>query len=296
MCYNMMTLKLQYDNFETGEFTEEKTVDRESLLEIFDQNTEIVQVLGTYTIKRPSIKFYIKTREYYLCLMHFTKDAFTVWYCNGPDTKLFAGNFYKKSVRKILELFFDNNFGQLNKIIPRTTKSENSLITSFVTSDFLYTYKKRGVFFLILSSAILLPINYIFLFSIFISHNFILAIMLSISPIASILLFKLHFNYTKNSKNISIKVSSGSPKIVLFYNNEKVEFNKDEIKLLLVYMYSGHNDPFAGYSFSRIILNDKRVFDITSMIIEPYELSYKLSNVATKQISKFYPIIKNYST
>jgi hypothetical protein len=99
----MTTLKLQYDNYETGEYTEDKYVDKKTLLTIFDQNTEIVPFHKTYTIKQPLIKFYIKTKENYLCVMHFTKDAFTVWYCNDADKQLFEANFYKKNVRKILE-------------------------------------------------------------------------------------------------------------------------------------------------------------------------------------------------
>ena len=292
----MTTLKLQYDNFETGEFTEEKTVDKDSLLTIFDQNTEIVDVYRTYTIKRPLVKFYLKTDGNYLCVMHFTKDAFTVWYCNDPDTKLFEGNFYKKSVRKILELFSDKKFDELNKFIPRTTNSENELITAFLKSDFLYTFKKRGVFFLILYSIIILPIHYIFLSSIFISQDIFVAIIMSMFPITNIFLFRLHFNHVNHSKNISIKVSSGSPNIIVFNNNEKAEFTKNEIKLLLLYIGAGHRNPFAEYSFSRIVLNDNRIFDISYMVIEPSELKYKLSKVPTKQIDKFYPYMKNYST
>lgn len=302
----MTTLKLQYGNFETGEFTEEKSIDKESLLELFEQNTEIVPLYSTYTIKRPLIKFFVKTRENYLCVKHFAKDAFTVWYCNDLDKKVFEGNFYKESVIKILELFIDSKFDELDKFIPRTTKSKKALIKEFIAIDFIYAYKRRGVFFLIFYSVLSSPLYYIFLSFIFLVHNrsFVtiklllstatLFLVLSVFPIANLFLFRLYFNYTKHSKNISIKVSSGSANITIYNETEIVEFTKDEIKILLQYFGAGVKSPFALYSFSRIILNDNRVFDISYMIIDPYELQLKLSKVPTKRIDKFYPYIKNY--
>lgn len=119
MCNNITTLKLQYKNYETGEFTEEKSVDKESLLSIFDQNTEIVHLRRTYTIKEPLISFYIKAGESYLRIMHFAKDAFTIWYCNEYETVLFKGYFYKKSTRKIIGLFIDNKIEELYELIPK---------------------------------------------------------------------------------------------------------------------------------------------------------------------------------
>jgi hypothetical protein len=292
----MTTLKLQYDNYETGEFTEDKYVDKKTLLTIFDQNTEIVPFHKTYTIKQPLIKFYIKTKENYLCVMHFTKDAFTVWYCNDADKQLFEGNFYKKNVRKILELFIDNKFDELNILIPRSKNSEKSLIKSFATSDFLYTFKKRGVHFLILFSVILLPLHYFFLSSIFIRYDLFLAIISSMFPIANFFLIRLHFNYIKHSKDTSIKISSGSPIVTVYNDRGTFEFAKYEVKILLQYFGAGYRNPYAEYSFSRIVLYDNRTFDISYMLIEPSELKFKLSKVTTKRIYKFYPYIKNYST
>jgi hypothetical protein len=292
----MTTLKLQYDNFDTGEFTEEKTVDKQTLLTIFDENTEIVKANRTYSIKRPLIKFYLRKGENYLCIMHFTKDAFKVWYCNDPDTRLFEGNYYKKNVRKLLELFFDNNLVELNKFIPRTTKSEKSLISLFMTSDFLYIYRPKGLIYLALCTLMFLPGVYLFIYLTFISQDKVLAIMTSIFPLIIIFHFILHFNYIKRSKNISIKVSSGSSKVVVYDDKKLYEFSKEDIKEVFQVTGSGFRNPYIGYSFSRIILNDSKIFDISYMIIEPYELKYKLSNVPTKQIARFYPFIKNYCT
>lgn len=292
----MMTLKLQYDHYETGEFTEEKSVDKETLLTIFDQNTELVPFHKTYTIKRPLIKFYIKKGENYLCVMHYTKDSFTLWYCNEPDTKLFEGNYNKKRARKIIELFIEDKFDQLNKFIPRTTYNEKLLIKSFIKSDFLYTYKKRGEFLLILYSAILSPMHYLFLSSIFILHDLYLASIISIFPIVNFFLIMLHVNYIEHSKNTSIKISSGSKHVIVSKDGKTYEFNKGEIKILLQYIGVVGRNPFAQYGFSRIVLLDNRTFDISNMIIEPFELRYKISKVPTKCIEKIYPYIKKYRT
>lgn len=291
----MLTLKLQYDTFETGEFTEEYTVDTNSILEIFEEHTKIIKTKLSYTISKPYVKFFLKNGENYLLVMHFAKDAFPIEYCNELDDKLYSGNFYKNSVKTILELFSNKSFDALNKAIPRTKKNGLSLIRCFKREDFTYNYKYGGLAWLIIHTVLTFPfIVIIVAFGLKYSFNFaffFISIIMSFFPISVVMHFFLNYNYVKKSKGITIKISSGSSKITINHFNYLYEFEKSEIKEIKIYEAAGLRNPFNGYSFSRIVLNDNRAFNITNMIIEPYELEYKLRGIECKTLRKFYPYI-----
>lgn len=132
------------------------------------------------------------------------------------------------------------------------------------------------------------------MYSVFIHFDLVVAITSSIFPIASFFLFRIYFNYKKHSKHTSIKASSGSPMVTVSNESGTFEFTKDEIKIFIQYLNAGYRSPYLEYSFSKIVLLDNRTFVISNMIIEPYELEFKLSKVPTKRIHKYYPYIKNY--
>jgi hypothetical protein len=292
----MLILKIQYDSYENGEFTAEHIVDIETLLDIFEENTQIIQTKRSYTIKRPYIKFFLQSEDNYLKISHFAKDAFSVEYCNEPDDKLYFGNFYKKTIKQILILFSENNIAELNRKIPRTRKSEKSLIKSFLKLDFTYSYRYKGYFDLILFSVLTLPFvisAIVLLFKTPTSYFILIPFLFFLFPLSiPFFLIRLNLNYVKNSKNKSITISSGSSIIKYVQDNQAIEFDKSDIKELEIYEASGYRNPFSSYSFARIILKNGTSIDISHMILDSFSISYKLKIVPTKTIRKFYPYIK----
>jgi hypothetical protein len=291
----MIQLKLQYDTFEEGEFTNEQNVSLESLLGIFEKNTEIIKSKWSYTITKPYIKFFIQIGQNYLRIQHFAKDAFTVHYCNDPDEKLYQANFYKKTVLNIITLFCQEKYEDLNKLIPRTSDNEAVLIKLFIKKDFIYHYKHRGLFFLVFNSVF----NLVFFAGFLIAAIGVRETMFFFFPLLmallflslTISLFVLENNYIKNSRNKTIQISSGSQKIVITNNEQRNEFNKSDISEVVFYA-NGSRSGFNEYSFSKIKFKDGRHFNISFMLIDIWILEYKLNGVKTRRENKFYPIMK----
>jgi hypothetical protein len=292
----MLILKIQYDSCEAGEFSSEQSVNLDTLLDIFEENTQIIQTKRSYTIKRPYIKFFIQNEDNYLKISHFAKDAFSVEYCNEPDDKLYSGNFYKKTIRQIIIYFSENNFGAINRKIPRTKKNETALIRTFQNLDFTYSYRYRGYFDLTFFSVLFLPlcIGEILLL-VDTPFSFLTLIPLTLLFFPILILFfhiRLNMNYVRNSIGKNITISSGSKTITYIYDNHAIEFNKSDIKELIIYEASGYRNPFSFYSFARFILNNGVIIDISHMILDSYLISYKLKRIPTKTIKKIYPYIK----
>lgn len=292
----MVTLKLQYDTFETGEFTEEQTVDTDTLIAIFKEHTEIVKTNYSFTICKPYVRFFVQDGNNFLEVKHFAKDVFAVNYCNDPDTKLYTGNFYKRSVITILELFADGNFEALNKAIPRTKKSEEVLVKQFKPEDFTYPYRFRSSWNYIYSFIVLLPGSLVWLYFIYISFsnpsNLFLALILSNFPIILVMLLLLDNNYIKNSKGKSIRISSGSPEIIYTHNGEARVINKSEIKGFSTNVSSGSRNPFAGFGYTRIVLNDGSAIVISHLLLDPLFLKTKMLKIPNKTVFKSYPYIR----
>jgi hypothetical protein len=132
-----------------------------------------------------------------------------------------------------------------------------------------------------------------FLYILFGETNTLIWILISPFILLTPYFLRLHLNYLKKSKKVSIEISKGSPMIKIFIENEVFEFLKTDIKQLIAYTSARkYRSPFIEYSYSRIILNDNRIFDISFMIIDPIELALKLSNVPTTTTDKFYPYIR----
>jgi hypothetical protein len=292
----MLILKIQYDSYEAGEFTAEQCVDIDTLLDIFEENTQIIQTKRSYTIKRPYIKFFLKNGDNYLKISHFAKDAFSVEYCNEPDDKLYVGNYYKKTIKQILVNFSENNFEALNKKIPRTNKNEKQLIKAFFKLDFTYLYRFRGYFDLIFNSILFFPLaigGILLLFKTPLGFLSLFPLTFLLFPILILyFLIRLNMNYVRNSKGKNITISSGLTTIKYVCDNHEIVFDKTDIKELLIYEASGYRNPYSNYSFARIILKNGVTIDISHMILDSYLISYKLNKIPSKRIRKIYPYIK----
>lgn len=290
----MTTLKLQYEFYEEGEFTDEESVNYNSIKSIFEEKTEIIKTKSSFTINEPYTKFYIRNNNNYLKISHFAKDAFTVEYSNVIDNRFHSGNFYKKSIMPIIELFCNQNYLELNKIIPSTNKNVSELIKSYIAKDFTYHFSHKGIIWLLINCIITVALN-IYIIGLILSKPILFILIIpSIFSVMLIMHFFLHINHITKSKNSSIRISSGCPKIVYMNNSNKKEFDKSEI--LKVINYSGFptKNPFANYSFTRVFLKDNSSIEIGYMIIDGYDLRYKLRKINFEIKYVFYPYIKNY--
>ena len=292
----MLTLKLQYENFESGEFTDEIAVDKDALLKLFEEHTQINNPY--HTISSARIKFFLSEGGHYLSAMHFSKDAFTVFYCNANDDKLYTGNFYKASVKTMLEYFALQNYNALNKLIPRTTSNKSELQKRFSNEDFTYRYKYRGLIWLLIHSVITIPLFYV-MYQMGMKTSFgisfiLLALPVSIYPVSVIMHLILNCNYVKKSKGKSLKISKGSSTVIFTDHENRVVFEKPDIEEIIIVEGSGPRNPFFLYNYTRIILKNREVCEIPFMILHSGLLILKLKDIPIKRKRVFYPFIRKY--
>ncbi len=293
----MLTLKLQYGFYEPGEFTREEQVSLERLLEIFDECTGIIQFRRSFTIKRPQIGFYLQNDENYLKVRHFSRDVFSVEYCNESDPIVYFGKFYLKSIHHILFHFANRNFEALSKKIPPGTEKKSSFVKTFKKLNFTYTYRYLGyipLFFslLLFAPSIVLLLNETFTepFDLFkLGPAFFLMIILGVPLILTI---SLDINHYKHSKEKAITISSGSPVIIIKNGNNELVINKSEIREICFIRSSAWRAPFGFYEYSRIILNNGSKIDISDMILGFFKISRKANRIPTRNLEEFLPYVK----
>lgn len=292
----MLYLKIQYGHYESGEFTSEISVTLDSLLKIFEENTQTISWKYSYTINKRYIKFYLRNEKSYLRVSHYAKDAFQVDYYNIQDKKLHSGNFYKKSTKQLLTYFAEENYEAICLKIPRNNNNAKLLINSFENLNFTYSYKYRGYLSHVLNSVLILPLLcpvYLFLNQTFdLPMLFMLCCFLSPFLLLIIFLIRIDLNYVKNSKGKIITISAGAPQIKYIQDNQELIFNKSDIKEVISYDASGGRNPFMAYSFTKIILKNDIKIDISFMILENDKILNKLKRIPSKRNYVYYPYIK----
>jgi hypothetical protein len=185
-----------------------------------------------------------------------------------------------------MALFIDGNFSELDKTIPRINKNKKELISASIASDFVYSYKEHGLFLFVLNVAIILAVM-LFLYAL----NFLIFAFPLL--IYCLFLIRLRHNHIQHSKHRSIRISLGSPDILLSHNEQITKFTKDDIKIIRQYANQNGRSAFAEYNYSTIILHDGRIFDLSYMIIQPFVFNYKVPKVPREDIRKYYPFIPN---
>lgn len=295
----MILIKIQYINYETNEFAYEQNADLDTLLEIFEKHTQLINTNHSYTIINQGIRFYLQNGNNFLRICHFSKEAFTIMYLDEFNDKSFTGNFYKKSIILLLHYFYENDSKNLIKNIPISKVPKKQLLNEFITSDFIYKYNNKItnglIFYCILYSLaiIFFIITYISSMS---SFGFILTspfVLLLLSLLISFL--KIEKNYIKHSFGLKIKISLNSDNISIFENKKEFSFQKNDIKYVNYITAHGFRNPFSDYGWTLIRLNDGSKFVITHKIIDPMALRIKLSKTHSMEEEVYYPyILKKY--
>jgi hypothetical protein len=292
----MTTLKIQYINFDEGEFTEEQPIDYKSFIEMFDKEAnDRFYTKYSWTINNNYIKYFIKVdNAQYMVIEHISKDVYSITFAEQIDKYVYGNNFYGDTIKDLCKLFFDNAFLTLKDKLGQLETKTISLINQFIQIDYTYSYKYKKIFDLIFGSMnLFISIPFlIFGFTMPLGIN-IIPLLFSISFLTGyFFLIKLHINHLKESKYKSITISSVHDEIIVTDDNSEISFTKSDIKRLLIVKSAGFRNPYVGYEFAQIILKNDNIINISSMIMEPFLIAKKIEGVEKLQKVVTYAYIK----
>lgn len=291
----MIKLKIQYNTYEDGEFTEENEYSLEEIIEVINIKTKPIHLKHSTQINHQSIKFYFQDGENYLKAEHIGKNAFHMYYCNEIETELYQGNYYLPKVIRLITLFYKGEYDELNRIIPKTSLREKKLIKSFATEDFVYLKKNVDLSNFFLWS--LFPLIFLTAFLTNPSFAALLFLVLGLPFFISIAyMLRIRNNYKKSSSINAIKISRGINTISVWEDSVEYEFDKGDIVDLLIVdpnlKWAHRGTPFDSYGYTQIKLKNGKILIITSMVIDVIEMEYKVSNIPHRIEKKFYPYIQ----
>ena len=275
-----LTSKIQFNNFEVGEFIEEKKRTYEDTIEIienFPWNPQREKIVIELT--NPSITVESESNEY-LKLGVFFNGKFVLHYLDNEQT-LFTKSFIDiKDTYKYLKNYFDETFDTTDFKRERTWLQDN--LKHFVSQDFNYTVTAHTVKkFLWSTSAISFAFTIFFIFcflfrkGIF-NYGILIFMILNMFLVGGGLNLILFFNYYFYAKDKILIMSKGND--VFYYGsiNSPSEYNKNEILQFTIISSRSSRSPINGFAFIKIELKDGTIIKIPNLLVDHYSLEQKL--------------------
>ena len=290
-----MITKIQYDNFETGEFTEEKerTLDETiQLIEAFPweqqrKNLRVSPTNPSITLQAPEGGF-LKLALYY--------NGKFVLYFLDPAQKLYAKSFFSYAetypyIRKFIET---QPFDPANFIYQRTWPSHN--LIHFTDKDFHYQLTDKKILLYLLSTSGLNFVLTLFFTGLIFSPGVSFALfLLLILPVAfllgggiNLLLFANFYRYCRGKQ---LYISKGHDTFYYGAPESPEAFDKKNIAQATHYQARGSKNPVGFFSWVKIGFNDGRVLAIPNLLIDSTDLMNKLAGFPTRLIQTGFPFI-----
>ena len=273
----MQTLisKIQYDNFEPGEFVEVKERSYEeviTLIEAYPWNKQREHFAVSLT--NPSITIEGKNNDYFKISLYYN-GKYVIYYLEDNGT-LFTKSFEQlESIHEYVKAYFEKNNVDTTGF-KKTNNSLSKIIFNFRTQDFVYTFSYNNRFKLF---------SYFYMFIGGILGLFILQAPTTIDNFLSHIFFKVFFigsavfligfpiltlyNHYKYSKNKILIISKANP---IFYfgdlDNPK-PYNKNDI----VQIFSNNRYRDNGTKL-KIIFNNNEIIEFSLLLLAPADLEY----------------------
>lgn len=277
----LLTSKIQFNNFEVGEFIEEKKRSYDETVEIikkFPWNKQREKIVIELT--NPSITVEGQNNDY-LKFAVFYNGKFVLHYLDNEQV-LFTKSFVDiNDTYKYLKNYFIGTF-DTSDFKKETTWLQHNL-KHFVSQDFNYTVASHVVKkFLWSTSAISFAYSIFFiLFFLFkkgihmngIGIFMILLTMLLVGGGINLILF---FNYYFYTKDKILIMSKGND--IFYYGsiNSPVEYNKNQIIKFTTIRSRSYKSPINGFALIKIELKDGTIIKVPNLLVDYFSLEQKL--------------------
>lgn len=290
---NELTSKIQYKNFETGEFIEEKKRTYEqtiALIEQFPWEAQRDHIIIDLT--NPSVTIHGPNQDY-LKLALFYNGKFVLHYFDAKES------LFTKSFAHLQEAYpYVKRFFEATVFEPDQLRKENTLLQHnlkhFVTLDFHYEATPARVkSFLLSTTAFNFGVTLLLVLFLLVrspstfnlATNIILFFLLFLAGGGINLL--LFLNYYEHSKNKILIMSRGNS--IFYYGDREspTRYEKSDIVRLVSYNTRGGRSPISGFTVVTLELKDGTDITIPSLLIEDLALEKKLPGVAKVEKKRF---------
>lgn len=284
-----MISKLQYNNYETGEFSEEKERSLKEIISLVHNFPwEKQRDYFVNGLTSPSITLEDNEGNY-LKLALYYNGKFIVFF-HTANNKLYShAVIHIEDFTPIINEFISNSI-DLNSFKKEEYLGINSL-KHFATNDFAYelSFKKNFLYIFFRSGIgfIALPFLYFFIKAAFNINKIFPIIFLSIAAIFYIALpLYYYFNYYIFSKKLHLILSKGKNEFYYGPSNDIRIFNKNEIENIKVYSSTYSRNPLAGFAICKILLISGEELIIPNILIDEEVLIKKFKPELIIRVNK----------
>jgi len=285
--------KVQYNNFETGEFNDvkernfEETID---LIENFPWNIQREKIVIDLT--NPSVTIEGKSNDFLKFAIFFNQKYVLHYFDNNQVlyTKSFTN--LKEGFEYIKRYFEETSF-DTSDFKKETTWLQHNL-KHFVTQDFNYILTFKSIRNYLLSTSgmnfCILILYIIFCLTIGFKNNDVVTII-----IVSILMFLmggglhlvLFFNYYNYVKDKILIMSKGND--IFYYGNidNPIKYDKKDILEYTTIRSRGRKNQLNGFAIVEIEFKDCSVLKIPNLLVDYSALENKLSEYPRIEENKF---------
>lgn len=288
-----LTSKVQYKNFEAGEFVDIQERDYDEtihIIENFPWKNQWEKIVIDLT--NPSVTIEGKNNDYLKCAVFFNQK-YVLHYLDASQT-LFTKSFInlKDTYEYIKNYFVQAQFDTTHFKKENTWLKHN--LKHFVTQEFKYLVTPKSVKNYLLSTSgmnFCLSIFFVILISLkgFNSTNMIalivlLAVMFLIGGGLHLILFFNYYNYVKDK---ILVMSKGND---IFYFGEidnPTKYDKQNILQYTTIRSRGSRNQFSGFAVVEIELKDGAVLKIPNLLVDYLALEQKLFEHPRVDVNRF---------
>lgn len=280
---------MQFGNFETGEFVDEKYRTYEETIRLINSYPWESQRHGNkVAMTNPSVTIDRNDKDY-LKLSLFYNGKFVLYYLD--QKKVLFTKSYSDLVTsfKDIKCYFESSHFDTSDFKKQNTLTDNNE-EHFVTKNLSYEVSKRKAKAYLLSTSV---INFSFAVLMLLIFMFkrttelnIFAIMLLSSCTfymgggLNIIVF---FNYYFYSRDKILIMSKGNNISYFGKTGDVTQYDKADILSLEVSRVRGSKHPLASFSITTIELSDGRYLDIPNIFLNKSDLHHKLSQIPTSE-------------
>lgn len=295
-----MIVKVQYKDFEPGEFKDVKDRSCEETIRLIDDFPwEAQRDQLRVSLTNPSVTIE-DTLGNFLKLALYYNGSFVLHYFDREhrlfNKKLTSYN----DAQPYIQQYFGSQAFDTTDFHPEITWLQHNLV-HFTTQDFHYRLTRTRVFgYLSLTSGINFLLTVFFAVLILITGTgraplAFLAIIISLFGGGPNLI--LFFNYYRYAKGKLLIMSRGNPQFYFGDPERPESFNKKDIMAVTEYSSARNGrNPIGGFRWVEILLRGGRSIIIPNLLIDDADLENKLYEHAAIKKEKFFPLISPSSS
>jgi hypothetical protein len=295
---NLLTSKIQYKNFEIGEFVEEKKRSFEEsieLIERFPWEEERGKIVINLT--NPSITFEGRNNDY-LKLALFYNGKFVLHYFDQKQT-LFTKSFFGiKDSYKYIKAFFELPIFGYSEFRKENTIFQSNL-KHFVSQNFCYEVTPKVIKrYLFSTSSINFGLGIFFILLFTFKSNFhinpigIFFALLLIMILGGGVNLILFFNYYSYANDKVLIMSKGNNIFYFGVKDNPVKYDKTEIIRFVTSQVRNNKSPVSGFAVVTLELKNGTDIQIPNILVDDLALANKLYFIPNVIKNRF-PLIKS---